>query len=104
MRGPDHRRSVVGLMMTAVAVAPTYARGTPTIAGDYLCMKDCRPTDAPPNIEIDGGIALCRSELGGIYSGRLLSARSVACFDRTGVLSDDGATILWSDGAIWKRR
>ena len=101
------RRSLIALMMITVPVTPALpatAADRPAIAGDYLCASGCRLTDAPPSVEIIGQEAHCMSELGGIYYGRLLTDRSVSCFNKTGALSDDGTRILWSDGAIWKRR
>ncbi len=80
------------------------AGGGAPIAGEYLCASGCRLTDAPPSIEIDGSTAHCMNEFGGTYVGKLLTERSVSCFNKTGILSDDGTTILWSNGAIWKRR
>ncbi|MCW6508901.1 hypothetical protein [Lichenifustis flavocetrariae] len=94
-------------MILAAPVVPALAANSgsqPPIAGDYLCASGCRLTDAPPSVEIIGQDAHCMSELGGIYYGRLLTDRSVYCFNKTGVLSDDGTRILWSDGAIWRRR
>jgi hypothetical protein len=44
------------------------------------------------------------NELGGIFHGRLLNPRSIACFNQTGVLSADGATVTWTNGMIWKKR
>ena len=91
-------------MTLGLGASPVFSGDKPPIAGDYECVSLCRPADAPPSIEIVGNDAHCMSELGGIYDGRLLSARSVACFRKTGTLSDDGKSVVWSDGVIWKRR
>ena len=95
--------ALIGAVTFAIGTT-AHAAGPPPIAGDYQCVSDCRPSDAPPNIEVDGSVARCRSELGGLYTGRLLTERSVACFGKTGMLSDDGTMLLWSNGGVWKRR
>ena len=103
----DHRKAIIGVIAALVCAAdggPARSADKPPIEGNYLCVSDCRLTDAPPSIEIEGSTALCRSELGGIYTGRLLTDRSVSCFNTTGTLSDDGTQVLWSNGAVWKRR
>ena len=74
-----------------------------SIAGQYHCKSGCRLTDASPSVEIVGSVAKCMNELGGTFSGRVLSPNAVACFNKTGTLSKDGKTIEWSDGVIWAR-
>ena len=74
-----------------------------SIAGEYHCQSGCRLTDAAPSVEIVGSVAKCMNELGGTFSGKVLSATSIACFNKTGTLSADGKTIAWSDGVIWIR-
>ncbi len=44
------------------------------------------------------------NELGGTYTGKVLSPGSVYCFNKTGTLAPDGRTIQWSNGSVWKRR
>lgn len=85
--------------MIAAAVAD--GRG---LAGDYVCKADCSFSDAPPSIEVEGSSAQCRSELGGVFDGKVLNDRSVSCFNRTGTLSEDGTTLVWSNGGVWQRR
>ena len=53
---------------------------------------------------IDGAAAICMNEFGGLYRGRVLSEKSISCFNKTGVLAADGVTLRWSDGVVWKRR
>jgi hypothetical protein len=43
------------------------------------------------------------NEFGGLFRGRVLSATSVSCFNKVGVLASDGVTLNWSDGVVWKR-
>ena len=74
-----------------------------SIAGDYVCQYGCRVTDANPSVEINGSAARCMSELGGIYQGKVLSSRSISCFNKVGTLSEDGKTLLWDNGVVWKR-
>jgi hypothetical protein len=52
---------------------------------------------------IKGNVASCTNELGGLYIGRVLTRKSVSCFNKIGRLSDDGKIIQWDDGVVWKR-
>jgi hypothetical protein len=74
------------------------------LSGEYVCAYGCRLTDANPALRIEGGVALCTNEFGGLFTGRLLGDGSIACFNKTGVFAPDGVTLNWSDGVIWKRR
>ena len=73
-------------------------------ANDYVCTYGCRETDANPRLEIEGNIARCWNELGGLYVGKFRPPDSVACFRKAGRILDGGARIEWSDGVIWRRR
>jgi hypothetical protein len=79
------------------------AQTAPSLAGDYVCSYGCRLTDANPSVAVDGAAATCMNEFGGLFRGRVLSATSVSCFNKVGVLASDGVTLNWSDGVIWKR-
>ena len=97
-----------GLLMVIVAslqvpAARPAEAAEASIAGEYHCTSGCRLTDAAPSVEIVGSVARCMNELGGTFSGEVLSAKSIACFNKTGTLSEDGKTIVWSDGVIWAR-
>ncbi len=74
-----------------------------SLAGEYHCKSGCRLTDAAPSVEIVGSVAKCMNELGGTFTGKVLSETSIACFNKTGTLSKDGKAIEWSDGVIWVR-
>jgi hypothetical protein len=74
-----------------------------TLSGDYVCTYGCRLTDANPSIAVDGSVAICVNEFGGLFRGRVLSETSVSCFNKVGVLASDGVTLNWSDGVVWKR-
>ena len=82
---------------------PALAQSPASLSGDYVCTYGCRLTDANPNVAIDGAVAVCINEFGGIYRGRVLSETSISCFNKTGVLAADGVTLRWSDGVVWKR-
>ena len=82
---------------------PALAQSSASLSGDYVCTYGCRLTDANPNVAIDGAVAVCMNEFGGIYRGRVLSETSISCFNKTGVLAADGVTLQWSDGVVWKR-
>lgn len=76
---------------------------TPPTA-DYVCAYGCRPTDANPRLEIEGDVARCWNELGGLYVGEFHPPNSIACFRKIGRILDGGARIEWSDGVLWRRR
>lgn len=71
---------------------------------DYLCVYGCRQTDANPRLEIDGTVARCWNEFGGLYVGEFRPPDQVACFRKVGRLINGGARIEWTDGVIWRRR
>ena len=73
-------------------------------AADYVCAYGCRATDANPRLEIEGDVARCWNELGGLYVGEFRPPDGVACFHKTGRILDGGARIEWSDGVLWRRR
>jgi hypothetical protein len=87
----------------AVPLAATQAQDGAALIGDYICQYGCRLTDALPSVAIDGDKADCMNELGGIFHGRRLNPRSIACFNQTGVLSADGKTLTWTNGEIWEK-
>jgi hypothetical protein len=93
----------VFLVLFTKSLASALAQNEPPLSGDYVCAYGCRLTDANPSIAIDGDTADCINGLGGIFHGRVLSKTSISCFNKTGVLSNDGVTLRWSDGVIWKR-
>jgi hypothetical protein len=86
-----------------VSIGAATAANEVSIAGNYTCDWGCRVTDAAPSIEIQGNVASCTNELGGLFVGRALTKKSVSCFNKVGRLSDDGNIIRWDDGVIWKR-
>ncbi len=100
------RKSRPGILLAlwlVVGVSSARAEGSGSISGAYRCDYGCRLTDAAPAIKIDADVAICWNELGGIFHGRLLTADTIACFNKTGTLSSDGTTIHWSDGVVWKK-
>jgi hypothetical protein len=86
-------------------VADRSARGedAATLDGLYVCEAGCRVTDAAPSVQIEGDVALCTNELGGLFRGKRLSATTLACFNKIGALSADGAHIVWNSGMVWRR-
>jgi hypothetical protein len=75
-----------------------------TTSGEYVCVHGCRLTDANPTLQIEGDVARCTNEIGGLFVGRALGDGSVACFNKIGKFAPDGVTLNWSDGVIWRRR
>ena len=96
------RASLLACLVVGLPLAPSCpaSAAEAAIAGEYRCKAFCRLTDAAPSVE---SVAKCMNELGGTFSGRVLSANSIACFNKTGTLSKDGKTIEWSDGVVWAR-
>lgn len=99
------RAGLLAVIIAASQVSPARPAkaAEPSIAGEYHCKSGCRLTDAAPSVEIAGTIAKCTNELGGTFSGKVLSENVIACFNKTGTLSKNGKTIEWSDGVIWAR-
>jgi hypothetical protein len=73
------------------------------LSGEYVCVYGCRLTDANPTLRIEGDVALCTNEFGGLFTGRLVGENQIACFNKLGAFAPDGVTLNWSDGVIWKR-
>jgi hypothetical protein len=90
-------------LLFILAADPTAAEMAP-LAADYVCAYGCRATDANPRLEIEGDVARCWNELGGLYVGEFRPPDGVACFRKTGRIVDGGAWIEWSDGVLWRRR
>jgi hypothetical protein len=88
--------------MLLLAAEPTAAETAPP-AADYVCSYGCRATDANPRLEIEGGVARCWNELGGLYVGEFHPPDGLSCFHKTGRILDGGARIEWSDGVLWRR-
>jgi hypothetical protein len=91
---PARAAGFAALIAALAMVASAWARDRDSIAGLYRCERGCRVTDAAPAIAIDQNSAACTNELGGIFYGARLSRRSVACFNKIGTLSSDGALVL----------
>jgi ABC-type oligopeptide transport system substrate-binding subunit len=98
-------RSTTPLLLLSLAAAPSAASAqtSPSLSGDYLCAYGCRLSDVNPSVAVDGVVATCVNEFGGLFRGRVLSETSISCFNKIGVLASDGITLNWSDGVIWKR-
>ena len=86
-----------------VALVPAASQSLSRLTGDYVCAYGCRLTDANPSIRVKDAEVDCVNEYGGLFQGKLIGPNGVACFHKTGRLSADGVTIIWSDGVIWKR-
>ena len=104
MSRPSRRRlfRLIAALSAFGALPPAMAQGQGGFAGDYVCDYGCRLTDAPPSIRIDGDVARCWNEFGGVYDGRLAAEDKIWCFNKFGRLTADGV-IHWDDGVIWKR-
>ena len=76
------------VLLPLVAASPAAADCAASPAGDYVCAYGCRPTDANPRIEVDGGEARCWNELGGLFVGVAAAPRRGRLFpqDRNALL------------------
>ena len=93
----------LALGLGVALVPPAASQSLSRLTGDYVCAYGCRLTDANPSIGVKGSEVDCVNEYGGLFQGKRIGADGVACFHKTGRLSADGVTIIWSDGVIWKR-
>jgi hypothetical protein len=93
----------LALGLGVALVSPAASQSLSRLTGDYVCAYGCRLTDANPSIRVKDGEVDCVNEYGGLFQGKLIGPNGVACFHKTGRLSADGVTIIWSDGVIWKR-
>ena len=84
------------------AAARASAQGA-TASSQYECTYGCRLTDAAPTLTIEGDAAICTNELGGVFYGRLVNAKTIFCFNKLGVISPDGKTIRWDGGVVWTK-
>jgi hypothetical protein len=91
------------LVLPLFILAGPVSAATPPLAADYVCAYGCRPTDANPRLEIDGRVARCWNELGGLFIGEFRPPDGIACFHKIGRIVDGGARIEWSDGVLWRR-
>jgi hypothetical protein len=89
-------RAKLAVAIAALAASP--------LSGEYVCVEGCRLTDANPTLRVEGEVALCTNEFGGLFTGRALGGDKIACFNKVGVFAPDGVTLNWSDGVVWKRR
>ena len=98
-------RKMAPLLFATLCAVPGLAGAPATggFAGVYHCDYGCRPTDVDPTIEVDGDAANCMSELGGLFRGRIVGDRRIACFNKRGALSADGTILRWDDGVVWRR-
>ncbi len=96
------KRAAVAALLLGASFSARADAGE-ALDGVYVCEAGCRVTDAAPGVEIKGELALCTDELGGLYRGQRVSATTLACFNKIGVMSADGAHIVWNSGMVWRR-
>lgn len=104
MRASVAKRLIAALATAVASACPAFADdGGASFSGDYVCNYGCRLTDGAPRIEVNGAEARCWNEFGGVFQGRLLGDNLLFCFNKLGALSQDGTTIRWDGGMIWRR-
>jgi hypothetical protein len=94
--------SYIALLLTIAEVSLAMAQSA-TMSGEYECTYGCRVTDAAPTLAIDGEVAICTNELGGLFRGKLQRDGSIACFNKIGKPQSDGRTIVWDGGIVWRK-
>jgi hypothetical protein len=97
------RASHIAPVVLIAEVALALAQGASSLSGEYECAYGCRLTDAAPTLAIDGDVAICTNELGGLFRGRLRPDGSIACFNKIGRPQGDGKTIVWDGGVVWRK-
>ncbi len=99
-------RNILRGLVTAVSLVAATSSGAAqsSIAGDYECAYGCRVTDAAPSVEIDEAAANWgMNELGGDLSRPGAREQCDLLLQQGGTLLNDGVTLQWADGVIWKR-
>lgn len=108
-------RAVTVALAASMAVSVLGGASTPAFAahlqrsaifGAWQCSQFCQMNGALATISTGRtGIAgiECKNERGELSIGQLVSRTAVNCFNATATVSNDGETIVWSSGAVWRR-
>ncbi|CAN2533286.1 hypothetical+protein [Methylocapsa aurea] len=98
------------LLAGVIAAAPALSASaeSPGFAGGWNCDSICTEHDVlifdvHASIRTKGDEAECRNKAGATSRGRIVSERTIRCFDSEGALSEDGETIRWTNGILWRR-
>jgi hypothetical protein len=75
----------------------------PAIFGAWQCNRQCQATHVVATISAIRSNIQCKNERGDLSYGQLISSHAFNCFNTSATLSDDGETIVWSNGSIWRR-
>lgn len=74
-----------------------------SLVGLYRSDELCRAFDTQASIERNGDHVSGYNETGEKSLALTLSDRVIFCFGRVGHLSDDGETLHWDNGGVWRR-
>ncbi len=99
------RRVLLAALLCCPTVAPVEAAHLrqPAIFGAWQCNRQCQTFNSVATISAARAEIQCKNERGDLSHGQLISSRAFNCFNTTATLSDDGETIVWSNGAVWRR-
>jgi hypothetical protein len=97
------RASQIAFVLLIGEVSSAMAQGAPSMSGEYECAYGCRVTDAAPTLAIDGDVAICTDELGGLFRGKQQPDGAIVCFNKIGRPQGDGKTIVWDGGVVWRK-
>jgi hypothetical protein len=93
------------ILLACLASAPAVAAHVQRspIFGAWQCNQFCQASHRVATISAERSSIECRNETGMRSIGQLVSDRAFNCFNTAATLSDDGETIVWSNGTIWRR-
>ncbi len=97
------------LLLAAFFLCPTVLPASaghvrsPAIFGAWQCNQLCQNSNRVATISADRSDVECKNERGDLWKGQLISNRAFNCFNTLATLSDDGETIVWSNGVVWRR-
>jgi hypothetical protein len=90
-------------LLLAASLTTSQAQERAGLSGRWMCDRHCILYDTGASVAIDGESAICTNEVNEVSAGRLLTDRSLRCFDMVGQLADDNKSIQWNNGAEWIR-
>ena len=100
---------MIRLLLVALLLYPT---GGPAhagqdrrvgISGAWQCNQLCQAANRVATISANQSDIECKNERGDLWRGTRVSSRAFNCFNTLATLSDDGETIVWSNGVVWRR-
>ena len=79
----------------------------PKIEGKWTCDVKCQPATTSASVARDGWSLTFTNEVGAVSSGTILGPDRVVALDwgsgLRATIQDDGKTLIWENGSIWKK-